>query len=862
MDALDLVSKIKMDISEYEKGLDDAKSKAEKSGGGISSAFGKIAKVGGKALVGLTKATAAAVGAATVAVGGLVMKSVEAYSEFEQLEGGVSKLYGTGGKSIEEYAESVGKSVDKVQEEYANLEKAQDLVMQNAREAYKTAGMSMNEYMDTATSLSASLINSLGGNTVEAAKQTDVAMRAISDNFNTFGGDIGMIQGAFQGFAKQNYTMLDNLKLGYGGTKEEMERLIADANKWAEENGKAADLTIDSFSDVVTAIELIQEKQNIAGTTEREAATTIQGALGMTKAAWQNLLTDFGNGEADLKKSIDSVVDSASQLVKNVMPIVNQALSGITQLITQVAPMIGEKIPELLAEIVPQLTQAAIGLVDALISGIESNLDKLVDGVIDIAEQLIEAFGTIIPKFASVAQNIILSLVNGISKLIPTLMTTIVKMVGDMVKTFVSNIPLFVQAGLGIIKAVIQGLTQALPELIAMLPEIITSLVEGLTESIDMILEAVIEIFNSLVELIPTLIDMIVEVLPDIINTIVDFLVNNVESIVQAALTLLQGIITAIPKIITALVGALPKIINTIVQALVKALPQIIQAAITLLMGIIQAIPQIINALVGALPEIINTIVTVLIDNLPLILDAGIQLFMAVVEAIPQIIPELIAMLPTIITNIVSTLLSHAGDVLSAGVELFMEIANAIPQVVGDVVSGVGDLFTSIINKIKSFLGDMADAGKYVIEGLWTGIKDKFNGVVNKVKEMVGKLPSAVKKVLGIESPSKVFAEIGGYMAEGLGVGWDKEIKDVSRDIEDGLNYKGNIDLSATTSVSTANRTISAKDLELLMAGMTFQFNHVTEMDGKAIHEDNYSYTLGRMSGDTRQMRIAHGGAY
>lgn len=862
MDALDLVAKIKMDISEYEKGLDDAKSKAEKSGGGIGGAFKKVAQVGGKALVGLTKATAAAVGAASVAVGGLVMKSVEAYAEFEQLEGGVSKLYGTGGKSIEEYAESVGKSVDEIRGEYANLEKAQDLVMQNAREAYKTAGMSMNEYMDTATSLSASLINSLGGDTVKAAEQTDVAMRAISDNFNTFGGDIGMIQGAFQGFAKQNYTMLDNLKLGYGGTKEEMERLIEDANTYAESIGQASDLSIDSFSDIVTAIDLIQQKQQIAGTTEREAASTIQGALGMTKAAWQNLLTDFGNGEADLKKSIDSVVDSASQLVKNVMPIVNQALSGITQLITQVAPMIGKKIPELLAEIVPQLTQAAIGLVDALISGIKLNIGKLVGGVIDIAEQLIEAFGIIIPKIASVAQNIILSLVNGISKLIPTLMTTIVKMVGDMVKTFVSNIPLFVQAGLGIIKAVIQGLTQALPELIAMLPEIITSLAEGLTESIDMILEAVIDIFNAVVELIPTLIDMIVDVLPDIIDAIVDFLVNNVEKIVQAALTLLQGIITAIPKLITALVGALPKIISTIVQALVNALPQIIQAAITLLMGIIQAIPEIINALVDALPEIITTIVEVLIENLPLILDAGIQLFMAVVEAIPQIVPALIDMLPTIINNIVSTFGTFWQQMWDAAVELFMAIVDAVPSIVGDLIGAVGSIITSAYNKVREYWQDFKDAGEYIMKGLEAGMKSMISSIINTAGGMTDKIVDEINKHADVNSPSKKTMKTGMALAEGLMVGWNKEIDDVDKAINDSMNYSANLDLSATTSVSTANRTISARDLELLMAGMTFQFTNITEMDGKRIHEDNYSYTLGRMSGDTRQMRIAHGGAY
>lgn len=204
----------------------------------------------------------------------------ESYAQYEQLVGGVDKLFGD----------------------------ASDKLQQYAQQAYATSGMSANEYMQQATSFSAALINSLGGDTAKAADQADVAMRAISDNVNTFGSDMESVTGAFQGFAKGQYNMLDNLRLGYGGTKTEMERLIADANEYAAANGQAADLSIDSFSDIVTAIELIQEKQGIAETTAHEALGTIEGSLNMTKAAWQNLVTEFGKPDADIGARVSDMI--------------------------------------------------------------------------------------------------------------------------------------------------------------------------------------------------------------------------------------------------------------------------------------------------------------------------------------------------------------------------------------------------------------------------------------------------------------------------------------------------------------------------------------------------------------------------
>lgn len=208
VDVFELAATLRLDSNQFDRELDKSESKISKFGNGINKVFGAVgtaAKVG-----------AAGLAASFAAVSAVIGKSIKEYADYEQLWGGVQKLYGTAGKSIEEYAQSVGKSVDQVRGEYSNLETAQNLMLKQANEAYKTSGLSANKYMEQATSFSAALINSLGGDTVAAAKQTDVAMRAMSDNINTFGGDIQNVQNAFQGFAKQNYTMLDNLKLGYG----------------------------------------------------------------------------------------------------------------------------------------------------------------------------------------------------------------------------------------------------------------------------------------------------------------------------------------------------------------------------------------------------------------------------------------------------------------------------------------------------------------------------------------------------------------------------------------------------------------------------------------------------------------------
>lgn len=386
MNLLDLMVKIGVD--------DQASSKVDSLAGKITGTLGKAAGLAAKGV-------AAGVAAVTAATGAITKSSLGAYASYEQNVGGIQKLFGNMGKSLEDYAELTGNAVDAVADKWAVLEQSQNMVLQNAAGAYKTAGMSANQYMEQVTGFSAALITSLGNDTVAAASYADMAMTDMSDNANTFGTDMESIQWAYQGFAKQNYTMLDNLKLGYGGTKEEMERLISDANKVKEANGEMADLSIDSFADVVESIHIMQEQMQISGTTAREAATTIEGSVNMMKASWQNWLTGLGDEDADMSQLTDQLVESFETAASNVIPrvgvIVGTLIGEIPGLVAQVGPALVDGMGKIGEQAESALRDAlsgndfAIGALDGIEAALQTVADfgtRAADGVGQLAEKL------------------------------------------------------------------------------------------------------------------------------------------------------------------------------------------------------------------------------------------------------------------------------------------------------------------------------------------------------------------------------------------------------------------------------------------------------------------------------------------
>lgn len=407
---------------------------------GFKSAMGKLKGVAGTA----AKAIGVGFTAAASAVGAIGAAAVKAQGEYEQLVGGIETLFGTGGQTVEEYAAKVGKSVSDAAADYEKLTSVQETMIDRAHSAFERAGVSANTYMETATSFAASLVSSLGGDTVKAADYADQAIVDMSDNANKMGTAIESIQWAYQGFAKQNYTMLDNLKLGYGGTQEEMKRLVRDA--------AAVDESINvnslSFDNVVKAIHVVQEQMGITGTTAKEAATTIQGSLGMTKAAWENLMVALANPDVDLDGALDDLINSAKTFASNLLPVVKQVLSTLPTAISELGVEIANGIPSLVAEILPALVDGAAELINAVVATLPELIDAIIDTIPDVInglEKVIDAmlneFSQNSKKFAQQGAKLALTLANAI----------------------IRNIPKFVKAGKDIIIGVYQGINSELP---------------------------------------------------------------------------------------------------------------------------------------------------------------------------------------------------------------------------------------------------------------------------------------------------------------------------------------------------------------------------------------------------------------
>ena len=478
---------------------------------GVSALGGKLSGVMGTAL----KGTGVAIGAAVAGVSALTKSSLDAYADFEQLTGGVETLFKT--------------SADKV--------------MQYADEAYKSAGLSANEYMETVTSFSASLLQGLGGDTDLAADVANQAIIDMSDNANKMGSDMASIQNAYQGFAKQNFTMLDNLKLGYGGTKEEMQRLLDDAEKLQKEKfGVDVEYDMNNFADVIQAIHTVQEEMDIAGTTSKEAATTIQGSLGMMKGAWQNLVTGLGDENADLDGLIDNFIQSVITVGENIMPEVERILVGIGEMVTTMLPEVINMIPDLINSVLPGIIESASGLVTTLCTAIVDNAPTLIDSALQLILTLTNAILENLPMIIECGFQAILQLALGIAEALPTLIPTIIEVILTIVTYLIENIDLLVDAAIAIITGLAEGLINALPVLIEKAPEIIEKLVIALVNNVPKLLEAAVKVIETLATGLITNVPKLIAKVPQIMTSLKNGFLNLCSGFADVGKNIIDGL--------------------------------------------------------------------------------------------------------------------------------------------------------------------------------------------------------------------------------------------------------------------------------------------------------------------------------
>ena len=516
---------------------DDLEEELDDAGDAADDSEGKFSKLGGTLkTVGIAMgAVVTAAAAAAVSLGKAV---VEAYGEYEQLVGGIDTLFKDSSASLQEYANN----------------------------AYKTAGMSANDYMSTVTSFSASLISSLGGDTEAAVKYADMAITDMADNANKMGTDIGLIQNAYQGFAKQNYTMLDNLKLGYGGTKTEMERLLADAQAIS-----GIEYDISSYADVVEAIHVIQESMGVAGATAAEAEHTIEGSMNAMKAAIDNLIVGFGNADADIEQLCNNVVNAFQDVLTNITPVIENIISALPTALNALLATVGDLLPTLLDTVVDLFSQ----VLTTLLTMIPQLVPAVIEAVMTIVNTLIEN----LPLLVDAAVQIIVSLVEGIGSALPQLIPAAVQAIITIVEGLISNLPMILDAALQLIMGLAEGLLAAIPMLIEALPSIITAIVEFILGAIPQIIEAGIQLLTSLVA-----------ALPDIIVAVVEALINSIPQIVQAGVELFISLIANLPTIIVEIVKAVPQILAGLVSAFGKGVSQLAEVGGNLVRGLWQGI--------------------------------------------------------------------------------------------------------------------------------------------------------------------------------------------------------------------------------------------------------------------------------
>ena len=441
---------------------------------GLFGKVGSAASTVGKGIftvaTNVAKVSVAATTAGATAISALTGLAINSYADYEQLVGGVETLYKT--------------SADKVQ--------------QYAADAYKTAGLSANEYMNTATTFAASLVSSLGGDTEQAAELANTAISDMSDNSNKMGTAMSSIQDAYNGFAKQNYTMLDNLKLGYGGTKTEMERLIDDANKLNAAQGKATNYTIDSYADVVSAIHDVQNAMGITGTTAKEASTTIQGSINATKSAWSNLITGIADDNANFGQLISNFVDSATTAVSNIIPRIEVALNGAAKLIESLVPPIMAELPSLIETVLPQLAQSAVNIVQTLVTGISANAAQLIDSAIRIITVLGNGIYQMLPTVAQSALQIVLTLVSKLNENLPQMLDTAGQMLIAFVEGVSEHLPDIILAAASIVETLLTYFIEHLPDIVEGAMQMGDAVIDGIIDGISEAWDSLVSWFNGL----------------------------------------------------------------------------------------------------------------------------------------------------------------------------------------------------------------------------------------------------------------------------------------------------------------------------------------------------------------------------
>ena len=644
-------------------GVNDGVSKSSGLLGGLGTVARGVATVAAAGMTALT--------AAVTAIGGAALS---AYADYEQLVGGVDTLFGSASGKLQAYA----------------------------ADAYKTCGLSANQYMTQATSFAASLVSSCGGDVAKAADYANMAMGDMSDNVNKMGSNMVDVQNAYQGFAKQNYTMLDNLKLGYGGTKEEMQRLIADANKLREAQGKNADLTIDSYADVVEAIHTVQESMGITGTTAEEAATTISGSIGMAKAAWENFITGLGRDDVDFSQLTEQLLTSIGAVATNVAPRVAQIGAGIIQAFPTVLAGLGA----VLAPIMSEALATAWNIAVQALSNIGIHLPE-VD-----SSQICSAFKAI----AGVASTVV-GVVRSAFEAMPGIFETVTSAVG------------------GAISAVISAVTPFAEYFAAQMLPAVVSFASGLVSAFAAVWPALSQ-FGQTIMNIGTAIMPVLQNAFALIMPLISQAISLVMQLFSALSPLISQVAAALMPALTAIGTALANLAAAVLPGLAAAV-QVVFSVIQMLMPVIQTVLSVVGSIVSVVLTVVSQVIAAVI-NAAAVVSSAISAVLTVVSALVAGVTAFIGSILAVVGGCVSTVSALVAGVVNAVVSLIGSLVSSVLSAISGLVSGIASFFQSIVSTMSS-----------AASSAYSAVTGAFNSMVGAVSGAVGNLMGVVSGIPG-----------------------------------------------------------------------------------------------------------------
>lgn len=784
------------ELKNYGNETEGATEKADGAGGKIAHAFGVVAKAGVEALKKAVKITAAAMGAAAVGIGAVVKQSVSAFGEWEQLAGGAQKIFDEMDFSV---------------------------IKNDAKNAYKELNMSMNEYIEAINLAGATFSTTMGDK--EAYETARKGMLAISDFATGTGKDIGELT--------QKYQMITRAASSYQSIADQFAGILPQtandflaqaqaAGYLSEEYTKLTEVPVAEYQQAVTNM-LSQGVADIglAQNALNESTGTLTGSMAMTKAAWENLVMSLANGEEDISEYIDVFVESASASLDNILPIVEQALSGVGDLIDEMLPKIVDRIPAMIEEggIFTKLLASGKKVVESIAKGIEENIETVTSFAEQIIVTLGSALGTVLPTLLKLGGVIISTLGNAI----------------------ISHLDEILDAAGQILEMLLSGVSQNTEELVSAAVTIIEALAGFISDNANLVISSVVSIAMALIQGVAENAGLLISLGLDIIMAIAQAILSNIDVIIQAV----------------------PTIINGLIDGLVAHLPDMVDAWIRLMDTLEIALPQIVDSILAVLPQLLDTIVKYFLGpGLKQTLKASITMFNALVKAAVQIGASVIASIGMLVRNIASTIAGEAGQLLQAGMAWFGGLLSGVVNKVSEIKSKVTEflktLGTTIYNTIKEKVDAAKNWGSDLINNFVDGLKAKWESVKGAVTEVA----NIIKRLLHFsepdEGPLKDFHTFAPDMMNLFIKGINDNKRKLYNSVSDAFDFQDAISspelqMTATVRSAETNESGSKEPTELTV-------NVITELDSEVLNKKSYKYTLNQLGADTRALKVATGG--